>query len=148
VDTLDPRDDMPRQERRAGAFDTTPLGYGAEQRASFDPWNYRPDVGSITEHDLIGYHVETLDGRLGKVDEHSHAMGGSYLIVDTGPWIFGKKVMLPAGVVTQVDHDDHKVYVDRSKDQVKASPEFDPDQYTEMVYRDKLGSYYADTYSS
>ena len=23
----------------------------------------------------------------------------SYLIVDTGPWIFGKKVMLPAGVV-------------------------------------------------
>jgi len=34
--------------------------------------------------------------------------------VDTGPWIFGKKVMLPAGVISRVDHDDEQVFVNRT----------------------------------
>jgi hypothetical protein len=40
-----------------------------------------------------------------------------YIVVDTGPWIFGKKVMLPAGVFNRIDAPDGKVYVDRTKDE-------------------------------
>jgi hypothetical protein len=69
-------------------------------------------------------------------------------VVDTGPWIFGKKVMLPAGVVNQVDHDERKVFVDRSKDQIKSAPEYDPDSQADEAYRDKLGGYYGGTYGS
>ena len=93
-----------------------------------------------------GYHVEATDGRIGKIDEASHASDASFLVVDTGPWIFGRKVMIPAGTVTHIDHTDRNVYVDRTKDQVKESPEFDADMYTEAAYRDKLGGYYDDTY--
>ena len=45
--------------------------------------------------------------------------------MDTGPWIFGRKVMLPAGVVERIDTVEKKIYVDRTKDQIKNSPEFD-----------------------
>jgi len=48
--------------------------------------------------------------------------------------------MLPAGVIERIDTDDEKVYVDRTKDQIKAAPEYDPD--VDAGYRDRLGGYY------
>src|SRR5579871_3186902 len=92
--------------------------------------------------DLTGYGVEALDGGIGKIDETSNDVGASFIVVDTGPWIFGKKVMLPAGVITRVDDADEKVYVNRTKDQIKDSPEFDPGSYREEAYRGQLGTYY------
>jgi len=69
-------------------------------------------------------------------------VGASYIVVDTGPWILGKKVMLPAGVIDRVDTDDEKVYVTRNKDQIKNAPEFDKARYRDAAYRDELGGYY------
>jgi len=92
--------------------------------------------------DLTGYSVEATDGGIGKVDEATNDVGSSYIVVDTGPWIFGKKVMLPAGVIDRVDRDDEKVYVNRSKDEIKDSPTFDDTTYRDEPYRDELGMYY------
>jgi hypothetical protein len=112
--------------------------------STFDPWSYRDDVSTgIAE--LTGYKVEAIDGGIGKIDSATHEVNAACLVVDTGPWIFGKKVLIPAGVVNHVDHDEQKVYVDRSKDQIKSAPEFDGDP-NDPVYRDKLGGYYGDTY--
>jgi hypothetical protein len=109
-----------------------------------DPWNYRPDAGWTAEHDLIGYHVHATDGNLGKVELDSHATGESYLVVDTGPWIFGSTVVIPAGIVTNIDHADRTVYLDRSKEQVMAAPEFVPENghFADEAYRDKLTAHY------
>ncbi|MBO4208687.1 PRC-barrel domain-containing protein [Micromonospora echinofusca] len=120
---------------------------GGAPTGAFDPWRYRDDT-TVGGADLTGYKVEATDGGIGKVDSASHEVGSSFLVVDTGPWIFGKKVMIPAGVVNHVDHDDRKVYVDRSKDQIKAAPEYDEQSHADPVYRDKLGGYYNDTYSA
>jgi hypothetical protein len=110
---------------------------------SADIWSYRAESGFGTEtRDLAGYKVEATDGSIGKVDEATYDTGSSYMVVDTGPWIFGKKVLLPAGVVSRIDRDDEKVYVDRTKDQIKDAPEFDADSYREDDYRDRVGSYY------
>ena len=46
-------------------------------------------------------------------------------MVDTGPWIFGRKVVLPAGAIETIDLDNHKVVVRLTKDQIKGSPELD-----------------------
>jgi len=56
------------------------------------------------------------------------------------------KVMLPAGTITRVDTGDRKVFVDRTKAQIKDAPEFDKDTYAGSEYRDRLGSYYQRTY--
>ena len=93
--------------------------------------------------DISGFDVEATDGTIGTVDEHTYESGASYLVVDTGPWIFGKKVMLPAGVIREVDLDDEVIYVDRTKDVIKNSPEFDDSIYREESYRSDLGDYYS-----
>ena len=109
--------------------------------SSSDLWTYPETTGAGTL-DLTGYSVEATDGSIGKIDESSNEVGASYLVVDTGPWIFGKKVVLPAGVVDRVDHDDEQVFVNRSKDEIKDAPEFDADHYRETSYRDRLSGYY------
>jgi len=108
--------------------------------ATIDIWTYREP--SWTTSDLVGYSVEALDDGIGKIDEASNDVGASYIVVDTGPWIFGKKVLLPAGVISRIDPDEEKVYVNRMKDQIKSSPEFDPDKYRDTGYRNKVGTYY------
>jgi hypothetical protein len=69
-------------------------------------------------------------------------VGSSYIVVDTGPWIFGKKVMLPAGVVQRVDEAEQQIFVNRTKDEIKNSPEFDESMTSDDAYRGQLGSYY------
>jgi len=104
-----------------------------------DFWTYPESVGRL---DMNGFDVEAVDGSIGKVDEATYEVGESYIVVDTGPWIFGKKVLLPAGIVDRVDRGDEKVYVDRTKDEIKNAPEFDEDAYRDEGYRATVGDYY------
>ena len=97
------------------------------------------DLSSV---DLTSFKVEARDGSIGKVDEATHEAGGSFIIVDTGPWIFGKKVMLPAGVIRDIDLDTETIFVDLTKDQIENAPEFDEKTYREQSYRIELGEYY------
>jgi hypothetical protein len=112
-----------------------------------DVWTYRESSQLGTKAmdanvDLTGYEVEATDGSIGKVDEATYETGRSHIVVDTGPWIFGKKVMLPAGVIRSVDEAEEKVFVNRSKDEIKNSPEFDDSLASDEAYRSRLGSYY------
>jgi hypothetical protein len=34
--------------------------------------------------DLVGFDVEATDGNIGKIDEATYDVGGSYVVVDTG----------------------------------------------------------------
>jgi hypothetical protein len=101
-------------------------------------WTY-PDSTSWSDASIAGYDVEATDGSIGKIDEASSAAGSAYIVVDTGFWIFGKKRLVPAGVIDRVDRDGEKVYVRLTKEQVKNAPDFDE------AHRDRRGSDY-DTY--
>ena len=107
---------------------------------STDIWAYRETTWSTMN--LEGFEVEATDGGIGKIDEATNDVSGSYIVVDTGPWIFGKKVLLPAGVIETVDLDEQKVYVNRTKDEIKDSPAFDEATYRDTAYRERVGSYY------
>ena len=59
-------------------------------------------------------------------------------------WRISKKVMLPAGTIERTDWDEEKVYVDRTKDQVKDSPPLEETTLTtDPAYRDQLGTYWS-----
>jgi hypothetical protein len=45
-------------------------------------------------------------------------------------------------VVSRIDRREEKVFVDRTKDQIKDGPEFDQASYREDDYRNRVGSYY------
>jgi hypothetical protein len=112
---------------------------GGRGMATLEIWSY-----GITEPtvDLTHFKVEARDGSIGKVDEATTEAAGSFIVVDTGPWIFGKKVMLPAGVITKIDLDTETVFVNLTKDEIKNAPEFDEDTFRDQAYRNRIGDYY------
>ncbi|MEV7617748.1 PRC-barrel domain containing protein [Streptomyces sp. NPDC089799] len=108
-------------------------------------WAYRLTVARLEGTDLTGYAVEAVDGTIGKVDKHSDETDASWIVVDTGPWIFGRDVLLPAGTILRIDTAEEKVYVGLTRQQVKSSPDFvrdrdlgDPDHHRE------IGGYWGD----
>ncbi len=107
-----------------------------------DMWSYSSEYTQPL--DVEGLEVQATDGDIGKVDEATYDVGSSYIVVDTGPWIFGRKVVLPAGAIEQIDLDSRKVQVRLTKDQIKNSPEFDAatEDYRSDTYRERVGTYY------
>ncbi|MFF2789856.1 PRC-barrel domain-containing protein [Streptomyces sp. NPDC058049] len=106
-------------------------------------WSYKSTSGHLAGTDLTGYKVEAVDGSIGKVDKHSDEVGDAYLVVDTGVWIFGKEVLLPAGTVIAIDPEQRTVHVERTKEQIKDSPEFHRDEHLgDAGYREQLALYY------
>jgi uncharacterized protein (TIGR02271 family) len=64
-----------------------------------------------------------------------------YFVIDTGFWIFGKKVLLPVGR-TEIDDKARRIYaVGLTKDQVENLPEFH-DQPLDYDYEDRVRSVY------
>jgi len=108
-------------------------------------YSYRSGVLVSQKQDLTGFEVEASDGSIGKIDEATYDTSASYIVVDTGFWIFGKKRLIPAGVVERVSPDDHKVWVRMTKDQIKDAPDYDPDRHRQeqQKYYDEMGGYYS-----
>lgn len=102
----------------------------------FLPWAWRDPEGLAAFYppgavpaerygggELSGYRVEATDGRAGSIDEATADVGQDWLVVDTGPTL-RHRVLLPAEAVREVDHAEHKVYVDRTKHEVERAPDY------------------------
>jgi hypothetical protein len=94
--------------------------------------------------DVTGFDVEATDGHIGQIDEATYEDSSSCLVVDTGFWIFGKKRMIPAGVVQRIDADARKVFVNMTKDQIKSAPDYDAERHAtdEKGYHKEIGDYF------
>jgi hypothetical protein len=114
-------------------------GVEVMQMMETELWTYREPMTDPI--DVKGFDVEAADGSIGKIDEATYDVGSSYVVVDTGPWIFGRKVVLPAGVIEAIDLDERTVTVRLTKDQIKDSPPYDESRYDD-TYRTDLGTYY------
>lgn len=105
-----------------------------------DIWSYRHD--SWSHRSIAGYDVHSLDGNIGTVDAATENVDPHCIVVRTGPWIFGKQLLLPVGVVESVDDDQHEVRVQLTKDQIKHAPELDETAVDGEATRSRLGEYY------
>jgi len=88
----------------------------------FDP-DYR---NHFENQSLLGYDLYSGTEKVGSVDNLLVDDNGKfrYLIVSTGIWIFGKKVLLPIGRA-QINNNDHRVYVNGlTRTQVEQLPEY------------------------
>jgi hypothetical protein len=84
-----------------------------------DIWTFREDVAAA---DLSGYEVETLDGSIGDMDEGT---GASARLLAVLTWISGRKVVLPALIVSGIDHEAKKIYVSRTCEEIRDAPAFE-----------------------
>jgi hypothetical protein len=112
-----------------------------EERMTLDLWAFRSGIVGAGV-DLRGMGVHALDGGIGKVQDVVERGSRTFLLVDTGPWIFGKTIKLPAGLVSSIDVEEGIVSVARSKDEVKSAPEHD-DDLGDTAHEDALARHYA-----
>ncbi|MEU6095203.1 PRC-barrel domain containing protein [Streptomyces sp. NPDC047079] len=107
------------------------------------PWTYDRATGHMEGEDLTGFTVEATDGVVGQVDRQADSPGMRHLIVDTGVWVFGKSVLIPAGVVTGIDTGARRITLACSKEEVKAAPLFRTDRETlDPEYLARVDAYY------
>jgi hypothetical protein len=106
--------------------------------ATTDIWAFRPELRGA---DLRGFTVTAADGPIGYVEEAATEPGASWIVLNTGPWIYGRKVMLPAGVVDRVDVKAEALSVDRTQDEIREAPPLAV-SYRDEPYRGELGAFY------
>jgi hypothetical protein len=91
---------------------------------------------------VAGYSVEASDGHIGTVDEVSYDAGSGSIVVDTGHWIFGKKRMVPAGMIDKIDGESRVVTLSCSKADVRAAPDYDPGRADDASHHAEVGEHY------
>jgi len=105
-------------------------------------WTFRQQVEAREPASLEGFSVLARDGRIGHVDEATTEVDESHIVVDVGPWILGRRVVIPAGFVERVQADHMCVYLALSKAQIEDSPELDEAIGVDELYRTRSGAYF------
>lgn len=108
--------------------------------------NYRQEI--FGGDDIKGYDVYTSgDEKIGSVYDALVDDAGSfrYFVIDTGFWVFGKKVLVPMGSV-QLDYDRHRVYVSgMTKSEVESMPEYSDDMTIDYDYEERVRNVFRPT---
>ncbi|MGL5078792.1 MAG: DUF2382 domain-containing protein [Waterburya sp.] len=99
--------------------------FNGEDIKGFSVYDYTNDkIGSV--YDII-------------VDETGRFR---YLVIDTGFWIFGKKVLLPVGRAS-VDYSKHRIYAQGlTKEQAESLPKYDEDMTIDYDYEEQVRGVY------
>jgi uncharacterized protein (TIGR02271 family) len=107
--------------------------------------DFDPDYKTHFENgDIKGLDVYSGAEKVGSVDDVLVDEGGQfrYLVINTGAWIFGKKVLLPIGRV-RVDIASNRVNADNlTKDQVEALPQFNDDMTADYDHEEQVRKVY------
>jgi hypothetical protein len=80
---------------------------------------------------ISGYAIVASDGQIGAVSDvlfDDVSWLARWLVVDTGNWLSGRKVLLPPSVLGRLDSEGKKFSVKLTMQQVKDSPEIETDR--------------------
>lgn len=80
---------------------------------------------------LIGFTIGATDGEIGKVKDFffdDETWTVRYLVVETGSWLFGRKILIPPMAFQMPDWDSEVFHVNLTRDQVKNSPDIDTEK--------------------
>jgi hypothetical protein len=80
---------------------------------------------------VTGYSIKATDGKMGDVEDFlvdASSWKIDFIVVDTGHWFSGKKVLLSPNLIKEINWETASVIVETTEAQVKDSSEYDPDQ--------------------
>ena len=94
---------------------------------------------------INGYAIAASDGRLGTVSDflfHDASWLIRWLVVDTGNWLSGRKVLLPPSVPGQLDPKGREFSIKLTMQQVKDSPDIATDRPVSRQMETNIYDYY------
>ena len=95
--------------------------------------------------EIEGYHIAASDGDIGHlkdviVDDSTWQI--QYLVVNTGNWLFQRKVLIPCISLETIRWADRRVHVSMLRTDIKNSPEYNPDAPIAREYEQALHDHY------
>jgi uncharacterized protein (TIGR02271 family) len=109
----------------------------------FDP-DYRQH---FDDQDIVGYDLYAGKDKVGSVDDLLVDDNGKirYLIINTGTWILGKKVLLPIGR-SRIDYKGHRITAEGlTRSQAEALPQYDGSMPVDYDYEEQVRGVYRPT---
>ena len=96
-------------------------------------------------HDVSGHNIQAIDGEIGHVEDFiidDETWTIRYLIIDTGNWWSGKKVLVPPKWIERVSWSKSKVFVNLLRETIKQSPEYTEESLLTRDYETGLHRHY------
>ncbi|MEO8771119.1 MAG: PRC-barrel domain-containing protein [Ferruginibacter sp.] len=106
-----------------------PLVEAVKRDSSTDTKDADGDPHLRSSHKVTGYTLHANDGKIGDVEDFivdDSSWKLAYLVVDTGNWFPGKKVLISPKFVTEIKWDSSEVMINISEADVKNSPHYQP----------------------
>jgi len=99
--------------------------------------------------DMLDYSILATDGEIGHVSDI--LLGESdlkvrYLVIDTGGWLSGRKVLLSTAWLSSVAPHRKALVVKVDKKRIEESPPYDPDVEIPREYETRLHDHYGFPY--
>jgi sporulation protein YlmC with PRC-barrel domain len=94
---------------------------------------------------INGYSIAASDGRLGAVSDllfDDDTWRVRWLVVDTGKWLSGRKVLLPPSILGRIDPEEREFSVKVTMQQVKDSPDISTDRPVSRQMETNIYDYY------
>jgi hypothetical protein len=101
--------------------------------------------------EVLDYDVQATDGAIGRLDDliaDDQSWRIRYLVVDTGGWLFGRRVLVAPAWVEMVAWPERNFHVGLTRSAVRSSPEFDPSAPVSAEYELRLYDYYGRPYDA
>jgi hypothetical protein len=106
---------------------------------------YQGDPHLRSTRVVSGYDIHATDGEIGHVEDFfvgEEDWCVRYMLVDTRDWLPGRKVLIASHWIERVSWPEIAVYVDLTKEQIKESPEYDPEEPIDRSYELELFNHY------
>jgi uncharacterized protein YrrD len=98
-----------------------------------------------SQSEISGYAIHATDGLIGAVSDilfEDTTWLVRWLVIDTGDWLVGRKVLLPLSALAHVNHIGHQFNVKLTRQQVKDCPNLGTDQPVSRQMETSLYNYY------
>jgi len=96
-------------------------------------------------HDVGGHHVQAADGEIGQVEDFiidDEPWAIRYLIIDTGNWWPGKRILVSPQWIERISWSERKVFVNVPRETIKQSPEYTKKSLLTREYETRLHGHY------
>ena len=98
----------------------------------------------MSTKDIIGFEIQATNGEIGEVsdflvDEHFKLR---YLVIDTGKWLTGKKVVLSTAWISSVKLEGRTVVMNIDKKRIEEGPQYSDEHVLDREYETRLHAHY------
>lgn len=94
--------------------------------------------------ECLGYNILATDGDIGEVNDFllDDELKLRYLVIDTGRWLPGKKVMLSTAWISSVDPQKQTVVMNIDKKRIEEGPLYENEHVLDREYETRLHEHY------